>query len=212
MIRSLLPRLSLGCVVAAVLSCGVTAQVGQGLIDPNVGSKKELAALPGMTGELMEATIAKRPFADVVALDTFLTENGLDAEQRKTFYGKAFIHINLNAASSKEMQLIPGVGKRMAHEFDEYRPWKSWKQFDKEIGKYVKKTEVERLKKYCFIPLNLNKASDDEFKTIPGVGKRMAHEFEEYRPWKSKKQFEREIGKYVKPNEVARLWRYMVIK
>ena len=33
--------------------------------------------------------------------------------------------------------------------------------------------------------------------TIPGVGKRMAHEFEEYRPWKTQQQFEKEIGKYV---------------
>jgi hypothetical protein len=39
----------------------------------------------------------------------------------------------------------------------------------------------------------------------------MAHEFEEYRPWKAKAQFEREIGKYVDAKEVARLWRYFVI-
>ena len=39
----------------------------------------------------------------------------------------------------------------MAHEFKEYRPWKSWAQFDKEIGKYVAKQEVERLKRYLVI-------------------------------------------------------------
>ena len=45
--------------------------------------------------------------------------------------------------------------------------------------------EVERLKQYTFIPLNLNTATEADFMTIPGVGKRMAHEFEEYRPWKT---------------------------
>jgi DNA uptake protein ComE-like DNA-binding protein len=65
------------------------------------------------------------------------------------------------------------------------------------------------LKSYTFIPLKLNTASEADFMTIPGVGKRMAHEFDEYRPWKTKAQFEKEIGKYVDEKEVARLWRYV---
>jgi radical SAM superfamily enzyme with C-terminal helix-hairpin-helix motif len=97
----------------------------------------------------------------------------------------------------------------MAREFAEYRPWKSFAQFDKEIGKYVDKAEVERLKQYTFIPLDPNTASDTDFMTIPGVGNRMVREFKEYRPWKTQQQFEKEIGKYVNQREVARLWRYM---
>lgn len=204
--------LSLIALALFVFSPGISAQVGQGLIDPNSAPEKQLAALDGMTEALASDLVKARPFAGALELDAFLAKKGLDAETRKKLYGKAFIHINLNTAKSKEMQLIPGVGRRMAHEFDEYRPWKSFKQFDKEIGKYVSKKEVARFKQYCFIPLDLNKASDADFRTIPGVGKRMAHEFEEYRPWKSKKQFEREIGKYVDKKEVARFWRYMTIK
>ena len=40
----------------------------------------------------------------------------------------------------------------------------------------------------------------------------MVREFKEYRPWKTKARFEKEIGKYVGPAEVARLWRYVVIE
>jgi hypothetical protein len=40
----------------------------------------------------------------------------------------------------------------------------------------------------------------------------MLHEFEEYRPYQSIEKFRREIGKYVKPDEVARLERYVTIK
>ena len=93
--------------------------------------------------------------------------------------------------------LIPGAGKRMVREFAEYRPWKTWAQFDKEISKYVGQPETDRLKQYVFIPVNLNTATDEDILSIPGAGSRMVREFKEYRPWKTKEQFEKEIGKYV---------------
>ena len=41
---------------------------------------------------------------------------------------------------------------RMTAEFREYRPWKTWAQFDKEISKYVGQPETDHLKQYVFIP------------------------------------------------------------
>jgi DNA uptake protein ComE-like DNA-binding protein len=195
----------------AALAAPAAAQVGSGLLSPDVATREELAALPGLTEEIVDAVFEARPFADAVAFDEFLAESGLDAEAREAVYAKAFVHLDLNTADSESFQLVPGVGKRMAHEFAEYRPWKSWAQFDKEIGKYVDDDAVARLKQYLFIPLNLNTATSAEFMTIPGVGERMAHELEEYRPWTSRAQFDKEIGKYVDEREVARLWRYVVI-
>jgi DNA uptake protein ComE-like DNA-binding protein len=52
------------------------------------------------------------------------------------------------AGGRDELLLIPGVGARMATELAEYRPWKTWAQFDKEIGKYVGQQETDRLKRY----------------------------------------------------------------
>jgi len=136
----------------------------------------------------------------------------LTQDQANALYRSVFVNINLNTATAAEIMLIPGAGKRMAHEFEEYRPWKSYAQFEKEIGKYVDAKEVARLAQYTFIPLNLNTATEADFMTVPGAGKRMAHEFQEYRPWKSQAQFEKEIGKYVDAKEVKRFWRYMVIQ
>ncbi|HKY19951.1 MAG TPA: hypothetical protein VJM31_01925 [Vicinamibacterales bacterium] len=190
------------------------AQVGKslGVVDANTASEQALTTMPNMTAPVVKALIAARPFNNVVDLNKFLLSQKLTQEQANQFYGKAFVHINLNTATSDEMLLIPGAGKKMAHEFEEYRPWRTWAQFEKEIGKYVNAQEVARLAQYAFIPLNLNTASEADFMTIPGAGKKMAHEFEEYRPWKTMEQFYKEIGKYVDQKETKRLARYVVIQ
>jgi len=190
----------------------VRGQVGQGLLDINTASAEQLTALPNMTPAMVEGIIDSRPFAGIVEFHAHVTGAGLSAEQATEFYGKAFIHVNLNTATGEEILLIPGAGDRMAHEFDEYRPWVSKTQFEREIGKYVDDAEVARLFSYAFIPVDLNTGSDEDIMSIPGAGRRMVREFKEYRPWVNKTQFEREIGKYVDEKEVARLWRYVVIK
>ena len=123
-----------------------------------------------------------------------------------------FIHVKLTPAPAAEIVLIPGAGRRMAREFDEYKPYKAYAQFQREIGKYVDEKEVARLEQYTFIPIDLNTASDEDIKSIPGVGDRMLREFKEYRPYPNIEKFRREIGKYVSAKEVARLERYVVVK
>jgi DNA uptake protein ComE-like DNA-binding protein len=199
-------------VAVVVLASGVQAQVGKGIADLNSMPQAALAALPGMTPAAATAFVTKRPFGSITDANAFLLGQKLTQEQLNTIYVKAFVHVNLNTGTREEILLIPGAGARMAREFDEYRPWINWAHFDKEIGKYVPQTEVDRLKQYVFIPVNLNTATDDAILTIPGAGARMLREFKEYRPWTSQAQFQKEIGKYVDQSEVARLWRYVVIK
>jgi DNA uptake protein ComE-like DNA-binding protein len=199
--------------VVLQLASSLGAQVGKGaIVDVNTVAEKELLALPHMTPTIVKGILEKRPFANVVDLNAFLTGQSLTPAQLTEFYGKAFVHVNLNTGTREEILLIPGAGNRMAREFAEYRPWKVWAQFDKEIGKYVGQAETNRLKQYVFIPINLNTASDEDILSIPGAGPRMVREFKEYRPWKSKAQFDKEIGKYVDAKETARLWRYVVIQ
>jgi DNA uptake protein ComE-like DNA-binding protein len=190
------------------------AQVGKslGVVDANIAAEKDLLSLPHMTPAIVKGLIEKRPFASIVDLNTYLLSQGVKAEQAMEFYTKAFININLNTATRDEIMLVPGAGRRMANEFAEYRPWRNWAQFDKEIGKYVGQEATDKLKQYCFIPINLNTATDQDILSIPGMGPRMLREFKEYRPWKTKAQFDKEIGKYVGDKETARLWRFVVIQ
>ena len=200
-----------GLITAALLALPATAQVATGLLDLNTAAEKDLSALPGLTPATVKGLIERRPFGSITELNTFLLGQKLTPEQTAGIYRKAFIHVNLNTGTREEILLIPGAGNRMAREFAEYRPWRTWAQFDKEISKYVGQAETDRLKQYVFIPVNLNTGTDADILSIPGAGPRMVREFKEYRPWKTKEQFEKEIGKYVGPKEVARLWRYVVI-
>jgi DNA uptake protein ComE-like DNA-binding protein len=206
------PLFACGLATALVVAAPARAQVGQGLLDFNTASEQQITSLPHMTPAIAKGLMGKRPFMSVVDVNAFLLSQGLTQQQATEIYGRAFLHVNLNTGTREEIVLIPGAGERMAREFAEYRPWRNWVQFDKEIGKYVNQQEVNRLKQYVFIPVNLNTATDEDILSIPGAGQRMVREFKEYRPWRTKEQFEREIGKYVNAQEVARLWRYVVIE
>ncbi len=188
------------------------SQVGHSasLVNPDLASEKELLALPHMTAALVKSVIEQRPFSSITGLNALLAKS-LSKDQLNELYGKMFVQINLNIAREDEIMLIPGMGKRMLHEFQEYRPYKTIAQFRKEIGKYVDQKEVARLEQYVFVPINLNTASDEDILTIPGMGKRMLREFKEYRPYKNIEQFRKEIGKYVDNKEVARLEKYVTL-
>jgi DNA uptake protein ComE-like DNA-binding protein len=198
-------------VMMALASMPAAGQVGAGLLDLNTATEAQLGGLPHLSPAIVKEMVAARPFGSIVEFNTFVTGKGLTAPQTAELYEKAFIHVNLNTGTPEEILLIPRAGKRMVREFAEYRPWKTWAQFDKEISKYVGQPETDRLKQYVFIPVRLNTATDEDIMSIPGAGKRMVREFKEYRPWKTQQQFEKEIGKYVNAKEVARLWRYVVI-
>ena len=172
-------------VAASFAGLPARAQVGQGILDLNAVPESTLATLPGFTPAIAKAFVGARPFATIVEANTFLLGQKVTPDELTALYGKAFVHLNLNTATGPEILLIPKISKRMTREFDEYRPWVSMAQFDKEIGKYVDATEVNRLKSYVFIPIDLNTGTDDLFKTIPNLPGNMLREFKEYRPWKT---------------------------
>ena len=207
-------RAALVAAAMAIPVLTLDAQVGksQGVVDANTAAEKDLAGMPHMSPAIAKALVGVRPFKSITELNTFLVGQGLNQEQAMDFYKKAFVHVNLNTGTRDEILLIPGAGQRMVREFAEYRPWKTWAQFDKEIGKYVGADATARLAQYVFIPVNLNTATDEDILSIPGAGPRMVREFKEYRPWKSWAQFDKEIGKYVSKQEVDRLKRYVVIE
>lgn len=177
------------------------------VLNANLATEDDLKGI-GLSEELVAEILAKRPFLTMNAFDSLL---GAEMD-KEALYKKIFVPFNLNTTAESDFKMIPGVGDRMAHEFEEYRPYTSIQQFRREIGKYVDEDEVARYENYVFVPVELNTASEEDIKALPGVGNRMAHEFEEYRPYTNMEQFRKEIGKYVDDKELSRLERFVYLK
>lgn len=117
-----------------------------------------------------------------------------------------------NRATAEELAAVPGVDRGMADSLVARRPFDSMLAVDSVLAGSLSEAEREAVYAQVWMPIDLNSASAEEILLIPGVGERMQHEFEEYRPYRGMAQFRREIGKYVDDAEVARLERYVAIR
>lgn len=194
------------------LPLGVS-QVGENnhVLNPNLATEEELMALKGMTPAIVKSITEARPISSNLITEKIIGRY-LSLEARNNLRSKLFLPVNLNTVSDEELGLVPGISRKMKHEFEEYRPYISISQFRKKIGKYVDNKEIARFEQYVFVPMDLNSASSNAFMSIPGISRKMVHEFEEYRPYNSIQEFRREIGKYVSDREVSRLERYIFIE
>ena len=176
------------------------------VLNANLATESDLVAL-GLSADVVNKLLAARPFLSMSDFNAIL-----EVENTEELFKKIFVPLNLNTTEEKAFKMIPGVGDKMAHEFEEYRPYTSILQFKREIGKYVDQQEVARYLDYVFVPVELNTSTEDDIKALPGIGKKMTHEFLEYRPYKNLAQFRKEIGKYVDDKELNRLERFVYIK
>ncbi len=187
-----------------------TEETSSEVLNPNLASRQQLLTVTGLSETQVDEIIAARPHLNGAEFAKSLMEM-VGEESYEAAANQLFLSMNLNTTDEDDFKLVPGVGNKMAHEFEEYRPYTSVEQFRREIGKYVDEQQVLTYEQFVFVPVNLNTAPESQIKMIPGVGDKMAHEFEEYRPYNSMEQFRREIGKYVDENEVARLERYVTL-
>ena len=125
--------------------------------------------------------------------------------------GRAMDVLNPNVAGEAEIAALPGVTPALASQIVENLPFLTMAAFDELVTAVLGDAAREALYARLFVPINLNATSEAEILLVPGVGDRMAHEFEEYRPYRALAEFRREIGKYVSDDEVARFERYVVV-
>ena len=120
--------------------------------------------------------------------------------------------LNPNTATEAELAAVEGLDAKTVMTIVSSRPFKTSGDLDKALAFTLDDAAREALYATLFVPINLNSASRADILLIPGVGGKMAHEFEEYRPYSSMEQFRREIGKYVDQDEVARLEMYVTLE
>lgn len=119
--------------------------------------------------------------------------------------------MNANTATAQEIASLPHMDDVMADVIISNRPFVTIGEMDHLLSSDLGEDELEELYGRLFVPINLNTATRSDILLIPGLGSRMAHEFEEYRPYSDIEQFRREIGKYVDQEEVARLEQYVTL-
>ena len=119
--------------------------------------------------------------------------------------------MNANTATAEEIAGLPQMDEILADVVVNNRPYVTIGELNQLLSSDLDEDQLEELYGRLFVPVNLNDASRSDILLIPGVGARMAHEFEEYRPYSNIEQFRREIGKYVDEAEVARLEQYVTL-
>jgi DNA uptake protein ComE-like DNA-binding protein len=117
----------------------------------------------------------------------------------------------LDANTATEQALQESTSDAIAAHMVAHRPFASLGELYSTLAAEIGEEAAEETLKAVFIPVELNSASDEDILAIPGVGSRMLHEFKEYRPYESMAQFERDIGKYVDDEELARLVDYVTL-
>ena len=117
-----------------------------------------------------------------------------------------------NVATEQQLTALPGMNATIVKSVVDQRPFLGMLELDSLLGKSLTREQRTALYSTLFIAINLNTASRNEILLVPGVGNRMAHEFEEYRPYTGGlPQFRKEIGKYVTAAEVARFEQYVFV-
>jgi len=117
-----------------------------------------------------------------------------------------------NVATEQQLTALPGMNATIVKSVIDQRPFLGMLELDSLLGKSLTREQRTALYSTLFIAINLNTASRNEILLVPGVGNRMAHEFEEYRPYTGGlPQFRKEIGKYVTAAEVARFEQYVFV-
>ena len=119
--------------------------------------------------------------------------------------------LNINTATGEDfLRVMPDLGKRMVHEFEEYRPYKSIQQFRKEIGKYVDQNKVAEYERFIFVPIDENQSDAATLQQIPGLDATEAQQLLAGRPYASRDAFLTKLGEYVPADSLATGRTYLV--
>lgn len=117
--------------------------------------------------------------------------------------------INLNTATGDDFRTIPGVGDRMVHEFEEYRPYASIAQFRREIGKYVDEEQVAAYEQYVYVPVHIGEADAATLQQLPGVTEAIAEDLIAGRPYATTAAFLDALAQHVTAEQRAEAERYV---
>lgn len=180
-------------------------------IDVTSVTEASLQQLPGVSADDAAELVKAVPYADEAAFLTALSQF-VSAEQLAAapqyLAGTAtatatWVLFNLNTASSDQFLTIPAMSDRMVDEFNEYRPYTSISQFQKEIGKYVSEEEVAAYQKYLYVPVDPTQADEATLAQLPGVDADEAAELAKGVPYADANALLTALAQYVSADQAT---------
>lgn len=122
------------------------------------------------------------------ALSMAAADAAAEAEAAKAFVPAPTV--NLNTATKEQIKAgVPGIGDKMIHEFEEYRPYVSIAQFRKQMGKYVDAPTIAQYERDVFVPVDPNACDAETMAQLSGVSLEEAEELITKRPFADRDAF-----------------------
>jgi DNA uptake protein ComE-like DNA-binding protein len=119
--------------------------------------------------------------------------------------------LDASTATAEELAAMEGISDELAAAIVAGQPYADVTAFNAMLLETLSEEEAAAVLETVFVPVNLNDATEEQIRLIPGMTDKMVHEFEEYRPYEDMAEFDREIGKYVDEAEVARFRNYVTL-
>ena len=119
--------------------------------------------------------------------------------------------MNANDATEAQLAAMDGMTPELAAAIVAGQPYADVVAFNEVLMGSLDEAQAAAVRERLFVPINLNEASEEAIRLVPGMTDKMVHEFEEYRPYADMAEFDREIGKYVDEAEVARFRQYVTL-
>ena len=126
--------------------------------------------------------------------------------------GKSLGVLDANRATQQELMAVPNLNADLVKAIMDKRPFANVTELAAALNPPLTAAQLTQAYGKMFVHVNLNKATDDEIRSIPAAQpNRILREFKEYRPYKSLADFHREMRKYWDEAEVSRLEQYVFV-
>ena len=144
--------------------------------------------------------------------DTVITDDATTPAQMETVEATdTQTVIDAGTATAEDLAGVEGVSEELAAAIVAGQPYGDVNAFNTVLMESLTEEQAATVRERVFVPVNLNEATEEQIRLIPGMTDKMVHEFEEYRPYEDMAEFDREIGKYVDEAEVARFRNYVTL-
>jgi DNA uptake protein ComE-like DNA-binding protein len=185
----------------------------------NTISNEQILGIPGAGDRMTREFAEYRPYTTI---KQFRQEIGkyVDDDVVAGYEQYLFVPVDPNSADSETLQQLPGIDEDKASQLAGAAPFADDAAFLAAVSGLVTTEQSTLAATYLgsvasaettWIKYNLNSMSEDQIRSIPGIGDQMVDEFNEYRPYSSIEQFREEIGKYVDDDVVAGYERYVFV-